>query len=120
MTMRNTVVSALSLVAISLFGTACTRGPEMSVAATTVRVGEPVVVEFDRPLSMRAADKKWVTLVPPGAEPGAFEERVFLSERLQRYTLRATEPGDYELRVHRGYPAHDHKLVRAVPITVEP
>ncbi len=115
--MRNIVLSSLC-VAISLVAMGCSRGPEMQVRSTTVGVGEPIVIDFDRPLSMRAHDKKWVTLVPEGADPSAYNERVLLSERRQRYRLQADEPGNYELRVHRGFPAREYQLVKSVPIVV--
>jgi hypothetical protein len=41
-----------------------------------------------------------------------------LSERRQRYRLLADEPGNYELRVHRGFPAREYQLVKSVPIVV--
>lgn len=116
--MKSTSLLAMSAVAISLGVFGCSRPPEMRVNATTVHAGEPILVRFEKPLSMKAADKKWLTLVPAGAEPSAVGERVLLSERDLQYRLSTQDPGAYELRLHRGYPARDHALMRSVPITV--
>jgi hypothetical protein len=98
---------------------ACDSPPRMRANAAVFTTGADVVVTFDDPLQGRAANQFWVALQPADAPASSTTGRIVLdrSDRLVR--LRTVAPGDFEVRLHGGYPKMEHHILTRIPIKIE-
>ncbi len=112
--MRLTILLA-SFVAYSL--AACESPPNMH-ATQTVGAGDDVIVTFDAALSNRASSQYWIALQRADTPTSDTTGRVVLERGDGRVVLHAVTPGDYEIRLHDGYPSKEHHLVSRVPLRV--
>ncbi len=87
--------------------------------SATVLTGEEIEIAFDRPLGGQAIDQYWMALVPAPAPEGDIGARIFLDRGATTARLRATAPGDYEIRLHGRYPAKEHHLLARIPVKVQ-
>ena len=98
---------------------ACEGPPEMHTDAKAVQTGTDVVVTFDERLSGRATNQYWVALSPVDAPVSDTTGRLILERADRVVHLRTSRPGEFEVRLHGGYPRVDHHLLARLPITVE-
>lgn len=98
---------------------ACSRRPPIHLESAEVLTGEDVVVTVDRDLDGRAFDRYWVTLQPANASEADVTGRVLVERGQHTIRLKATAPGDYEVRLHDLYPKREHHLVARVPVRID-
>lgn len=88
-------------------------------AFPTVLTGAEILVTFDKPLSGRAINQYWIALVPEYAPESDTSGRTFLDRGTTTVRLRASAPGDYEVRLHGEYPKNEHHLLARTPVKVQ-
>ena len=98
---------------------ACDASPRMHTEASTVPTGTDVVVTFDEPLSGRAVNQYWVALQPVDAPESDTTGRQILDRTDRVVHLRASTPGDFEVRLHGEYPKEEHHLLGRIPVKVD-
>ena len=113
--MRTSLLLAVILAA-ALAGCA-DKTPTMH-AATMARMGDDIIITFDTPLEQRSTTLYWITLQRADAPISDTDGRVVLERGDRVAVLHATTPGDYEVRLHDGYPKKDSHLVARLPITI--
>jgi hypothetical protein len=108
-------MAAMAVVALL----ACESPPKMRVEGTTFATGSDVIVTFDEPLIGRAMNQYWVALQPADAAPSDTTGRVVLDRNDRSVRLRASAPGNFEVRLHGDYPREEHHLLARIPVKVE-
>ena len=96
---------------------ACEPPPKMRVTPVA-RVGDEIVVRFDPPLANRASRQYWIALQRADAPLSSTEGRMILERGDRFVVLRATSPGESEVRLYSDYPKEDHHLVARAPVMV--
>jgi len=91
----------------------------MHVESTTVPTGTDVVVTFAEALSGKATNQYWVSLQPIDAPASDTTGRTVLERTDRVIRLRASKPGEFEVRLHGRYPKEDHHLLVRIPVKVE-
>ena len=108
-----------SIVAAALFVAACESAPRMHVDTKAVATGNDVVVTFDDALAGRATNQYWIALQPADAPENDTSGRVLLRHGDHEVRLRAVAPGNYEVRLHGGYPKMESHIVARAPVKIE-
>jgi len=98
---------------------ACEPPPKMHIEREAVTTGEDVVVAFESALRGRATNQYWVALQPATAPLDDTTGRIVLSRSDRVVRLRATTPGDFEVRLHGAYPKAEHHLLARIPVKVD-
>lgn len=98
---------------------ACETAPKVHVEREAVTTGEDVVVAFDSALRGRATNQYWVALQPAAAPVDDTTGRVVLQRSDRVVRLRATTPGEFEVRLHGAYPEVEHHLLARIPVKVD-
>jgi hypothetical protein len=89
----------------------------MTVSASTVDVGDTIIVTFGAPLDPPTGDQYWVTLAPAESADNDWGTWHYLTPGAVKDKHVATQPGAFELRLHDAYPGAEGVLARA-PISV--
>jgi hypothetical protein len=90
--------------------------PKLHIERTVVASGEDVVVVFDAPLEGRVTNQYWVALQRADEPLSSTKGRVVLGRTDRSVRLHTNEPGEFEVRLHGGYPRVDHHLLARIPI----
>ena len=100
---------------------AATLSPEhFSVAASTVKGGEPVALVFPAPLQAKQGEQYWAAIVAVGQPDSEWGVWSYVPDAAKRMVLKApTNAGDYEVRLHGNYPTKSYNVVHRVRIHVE-
>jgi hypothetical protein len=97
---------------------ACKQPPTMSVASSTVALGDEVVVQFDRPIGGKASDLHWIALLPAAAPDDSTTGRFVVDHGKTRVGIPTSGAGNFEVRLHDQYPSKEHHLVGRVQVRV--
>lgn len=84
----------------------------------TVLTGDAVRVRFDKPIEGKATNQYWIQLVPAGTPESDTSGRILVPRGVTSAEVRASSPGNYEVRLHSSYPEKEHALVARVPVTI--
>ncbi|HSN29628.1 MAG TPA: serine/threonine-protein kinase [Kofleriaceae bacterium] len=100
---------------------AATLSPEhFSVAASSVKGGEPVALVFPAPLQAKQGEQYWAAIVAVGQPDSEWGVWAYVPDAARRMVLKApTSAGDYEVRLHGNYPTKSYNVVHRVRIHVE-
>ena len=84
----------------------------------TVLTGDAVRVRFDKPIEGKATNQYWIQLVPAGTPESDTSGRILVPRGVTSAEVRASSPGNYEVRLHGSYPEKEHALIARVPVTI--
>jgi hypothetical protein len=84
-----------------------------------VKVLEPIEVSFSAPAYPPAGERLWITLAPAGSPDSEWGELRDVARGEVRKIILPPLAGDYEVRLHDGYPARPHHVVSRAKITVD-
>ena len=90
----------------------------MSLDSTTVNRGQDVVVHFDKPLAGKAADLYWIALVPIESPDPTATNRVVVDHGSTSIRLPSIARGNFEVRLHDGYPERQYRLIARTPVSI--
>ena len=97
---------------------ACDQSLAMSLESSTVTVGGDIVVRFDRPITGKASNLHWMTLLPVAAPDDSITGRFVVDHGKTIVSIPTVRSGSFEVRLHDGYPSQEHHLVARVPVRV--
>jgi hypothetical protein len=97
---------------------ACDQPATMSVASSTVALGEEIVIHFDRPIGGEASNVHWMTLLPVAAPDGSTVGRFVVDHGKTMVTIPTGGLGNFEVRLYDRYPSEDHHLIARIPVSV--
>jgi hypothetical protein len=84
----------------------------------TVLTGDAVRVRFDKPIEGKSTNQYWIQLVPAGTPESDTSGRLLVPRGVTSAEVRASSPGNYEVRLHGSYPEKEHALIARVPVTI--
>lgn len=90
--------------------------PRLHIERTVVASGEDIVVVFDSPLEGKATNQYWIALQRADAPISETAGRIVLDRTQRSVRLHTNEPGDFEVRLHGGYPRLEHRLLARIPV----
>jgi hypothetical protein len=92
---------------------------QISLERTTFAAGETINVTFTNPIEPQAGEEYWLTIVPAREPDSTWGEWHYVSQGLAGDSVTASAPGDYEVRLHSGYPRVPYHVVARVPVVVK-
>lgn len=112
------LVCASLLVAAGVPGALAQEAAAFTLASTSVKGGAEITLTFPGPLAAQGA-RYWVCLVKKGEADSTFGVWAYVDVGATSAKLTAPEvAGDYEVRLHSGYPEKSCNVVHRVAITV--
>jgi hypothetical protein len=84
-----------------------------------VKVLEPIEVAFSAPAYPPAGERLWITLAPAGSPDSEWGELQEVARGQASKRLVPPVAGDYEVRLHDGYPARPFHVVARARVKVD-
>jgi hypothetical protein len=113
--MRNSLTLAL------LFGfvAACSSTPGLKVSNQTVKQGDTINVTYTSPVKSKEGSKYWVTLSLKASPDSTWGDWHYVAADATTDTLKAGQPGEYEVRLHDDYPKQAFHVIARQTVKVE-
>jgi hypothetical protein len=116
-------VVVASLVAVAAMGAGCKKddapsAPAGLLAKTTFKKGETITVTFPHAIT-GGPQENWLTLCAAGAPDSEWGAWHYVKPGSTTDTLTANAAGQYEVRLHDGYPRVQYHVVSRQKITIE-
>jgi hypothetical protein len=93
----------------------------IKLAKVNFAVGEDVTIQFTTALSPPQGQKYWLTLAPAGAGDEAWGTWHYVPMGATADSVKPTQPGDYEVRLHDLYPQYPNgRVIARQRISVQP
>ncbi|MEZ4263477.1 MAG: hypothetical protein R3B36_30580 [Polyangiaceae bacterium] len=92
----------------------------MTVSASSVHVGDPILITFGAPLDPPEGDQYWTSLAAVGSPDDDWGTWHYLPVGALRDKHVATQPGAFELRLHDAYPSGEQGVLARVALEVKP
>jgi hypothetical protein len=117
----------LGLVAVLLLS-ACTRlrrhlfggkPDQITLVKTTFTTGDPILVNYSNPIQAAPGEEYWLTLVPAREPDSSWGEWHYVTAGAESDSVSASAPGEYEVRLHSGYPRLPYHVVARVAVHVD-
>lgn len=80
--------------------------PTIKIDRTEFEKGDAITVRLGVTLAPPEGQKYWITLIRPDAPDTDFGSWQYVASGASSHTLEATEPGDWEIRLHDVYPKY--------------
>lgn len=114
----------LPLSLVTLLSFACSKAPppmpSVSLDKAGYTVGDSIRVTFSGPIITPGAEKAWLTLAPAGSPDSEFGTWHYVQARAVGDVLETKAAGNFEVRLHDGYPRVTAHVVARVPVVVAP
>lgn len=94
--------------------------PKFRAVAAEVASGERISASFDRPIQGRATNQYWMALSRRGSGDHEYQKARYVPRLALGESIEATEPGEYELRLHANHPVEPFHVVDRVPVRIVP
>ena len=104
-----------------LFGflAACSGTPGVKLGKTSFKQGDQIDVTYTSAVKSKDDAKYWVTVAPKGSPDSTWGDWHYVSAGASSDTLKAGQPGEYEVRLHDDYPKQPFHVVARQAIKVE-
>jgi hypothetical protein len=91
---------------------------QITLERTTFTKGETIVVTYSKPIQSPTGEEHWLTLVPAREPDSAWGEWHYVPFVAETDALTTTAPGDYEVRLHSGYPRVPYHVEARIAVHV--
>jgi hypothetical protein len=92
---------------------------QIALERTDFASGEVILVTFSNRIHAPAGENYWLTLVPAREPDSAWGEWHYVADGAETDSVAAGPPGDYEVRLHSGYPRVPYHVVARVLVHVK-
>ena len=91
----------------------------MTLERTTYAAGDTVLVTYTNPIESPPGEDYWITLVPSRDPDNTWGDWHYVPSGTESDGVVARAPGDYEIRLHSGYPRVPYHVVARIGIHVQ-
>ncbi len=117
MSFRHVAIAVTYLLALSVEVSA--GAPDFELDKNTVAAGSVTRIVFDDPLPSVADERYWITITRADSADSVYGEWKYVKAGAREASLPVPlEAGDYEVRLHDGYPRVAHHVVHREGLTV--
>ncbi|MDP2317017.1 MAG: hypothetical protein Q8P41_29255 [Pseudomonadota bacterium] len=91
----------------------------MSIEKSSYRKGDYIAVVYGAPIRPLAGEQYWITLAPAGSPDSAYGAWHYVANGSIGDLVPTVAAGEYEVRLHEGYPRRSNHVISRQKITVE-
>jgi hypothetical protein len=92
---------------------------QITLERTTFATSDSILVTYSNPLEAAPGEEYWLTLVPAREPDSAWGDWHYVAPGAETDSLTASTSGDYEVRLHSGYPRVPYHVVARVAVQVK-